>query len=172
MQERKNSLTGGSLLGVDVEQFYREYGPMVQRRCRHLLKDEEAAMDATQEVFVQLLMRKDTLSNKAPSGLLYRTATNLCLNRLRSRRRRPEDSDDDLLLRIAAAQDAESQSLASNLLNRIFQKEQPSTRTIAVMHLLDGMTLEEVAQEVGLSVSGVRKRLRTLRAHIQELEGV
>jgi len=27
-----------------------------------------------------------------------------------------------------------------------------------------------VAREVGLSVSGVRKRLRTLRAHLQELE--
>jgi RNA polymerase sigma-70 factor (ECF subfamily) len=38
------------------------------------------------------------------------------------------------------------------------------------LHLLDGLTLEEVAQEVGLSVSGVRKRLRTLRAHVEALE--
>ena len=29
---------------------------------------------------------------------------------------------------------------------------------------LDGMTLEEVAEHAGMSVSGVRKRLRTLRA--------
>ena len=42
---------------------------------------------------------------------------------------------------------------------------------MAVMHLLDGMTLEEVAAEFGLSVSGVRKRLRTLKAHVVELEG-
>jgi DNA-directed RNA polymerase specialized sigma24 family protein len=45
-----------------------------------------------------------------------------------------------------------------------------STRTIAVLHLVDGMTYEEVAREVGLAVSGVRKRLRTLRAHLRELE--
>ena len=40
------------------------------------------------------------------------------------------------------------------------------------MHLLDGFTLEEVAEEVGMSVSGVRKRLRGLRASLHELEGV
>ena len=58
------------------------------------------------------------------------------------------------------------------MLAQIFSREQPSTKTIAVLHLLDGLTLEEVAAEVGLSVSGVRKRLRTLRQHVVELEGV
>jgi RNA polymerase sigma-70 factor (ECF subfamily) len=41
---------------------------------------------------------------------------------------------------------------------------------MAVLHLVDGLTLEEVAAEMGLSVSGVRKRLRTLKAHVAELE--
>ena len=61
---------------------------------------------------------------------------------------------------------------ARSLLDRIFQREVESTRTIAVLHWVDGMTLEEVANEVGLSVSGVRKRLRTLREHVGTLEGV
>ena len=129
-------------------------------------------MDATQEVFVKLLMRQERLDAFAPSSFLYRIATNTCLNRLRASKRRPEDQEEELLLRVAAAEDTEAQSLASNLLQRLFGKEKASTRTIAVMHLLDGMTLEEVAQEVGMSVSGVRKRLRGLRAHVQELEGV
>ena len=58
------------------------------------------------------------------------------------------------------------------MLDRIFQNERPSTRTMAVMHLLDGLTLEEVAAETGLSVSGVRKRLRTLRSNVRELEAM
>jgi DNA-directed RNA polymerase specialized sigma24 family protein len=32
-----------------------------------------------------------------------------------------------------------------------------------VLHHVDGLTLEEVAAEVGMSVSGVRKRLRTIK---------
>lgn len=40
-----------------------------------------------------------------------------------------------------------------------------------MLHLIDGMTHEEVAAEVGMSVSGVRKRLAGLRSHLHELEG-
>jgi len=39
-----------------------------------------------------------------------------------------------------------------------------------VLHLHDGLTLEEVAREVGLSVSGVRKRLRRLEDRLRELQ--
>ena len=35
---------------------------------------------------------------------------------------------------------------------------------MAVLHFVDGLTLEQVAHECGFSVSGVRKRLRALRA--------
>jgi DNA-binding NarL/FixJ family response regulator len=55
----------------------------------------------------------------------------------------------------------------NNLLDHIFKREKKSTREIAVMHFVDGMTLKEVADEVGLSVSGVRKRIRELRSRVQ-----
>jgi RNA polymerase sigma-70 factor (ECF subfamily) len=35
---------------------------------------------------------------------------------------------------------------------------------------VDGLTLEQTAREVGLSVSGVRKRLRGLRQTLQQME--
>ena len=52
----------------------------------------------------------------------------------------------------------------------VFAREQASTREMAVLHLVDGLTLDEVAKEVGLSVSGVRKRLRVLKEHVAGLE--
>jgi RNA polymerase sigma-70 factor (ECF subfamily) len=96
-------------------------------------------------------------------------ATNVCLNLLRSDRRHPETRDEELLHQIARAGDIESETGARRLLARIFGADQESTRTIAVLHLYDGMTLEEVAGEVGMSVSGVRKRLRRLRERLPEL---
>ena len=129
-------------------------------------------MEAMQDVFVEVLRRQDRIEVDAPSAFLYRTATNVCLNRIRSRKRRPETPDQELLLRIASAPDTEERSLADMMLDRIFAKEKPSTKVIAVLNLRDGMTLQEVADEVGLSVSGVRKRLRTLRQHVVELEGI
>jgi RNA polymerase sigma-70 factor (ECF subfamily) len=41
---------------------------------------------------------------------------------------------------------------------------------MAVFHFVDGLTLEEVAKEVGMSVPGVRKRLRALRQTLAEME--
>lgn len=159
-------------MAVDIETLYRRYGPMVLRRCRFLLGDEPRAADAMQETFEQILKRSDHLAIEAPAPLLWRVATNVCLNRIRSARRHPEDGDGELLLRIACEPEVEARSIAAGLLDRLFSREQESTRVLAVMHLLDGMTLEEVAAETGLSVSGVRKRLRVLREHLRELEGL
>ncbi len=154
---------------VDVRAMYERYGPMVFRRCRALLRDEERALDAMQETFVLLLQNRHRLDASRPSGLLLRIATNHCLNLLRSDRRRPEDPMDALVHRIACADDPEARSLARAFLDRLFARGPASTRALAVMHWVDGMTLEEVAREAGLSVSGVRKRLRTLRARIHDL---
>ncbi len=159
-------------MAIDVENYYRLYGPMVLRRCRRLLNDEERAVDAMQDTFVQLLRYQDRLKHESPSSLLYRMATNVCLNQIRAAGRRPEDPNDDLVSRIAGHERTESRITARSLLGRLFAHERESTGTIAVMHLLDGMTLEEVAREVGMSVSGVRKRLRPLRGKLHELEGV
>ena len=154
---------------MDVEELYQRYGPMVMRRCRQLLKEENEALDATQDVFVQILKRRDRLEMTHPSSLLYRIATNLCLNRIRDRQRRATMPGDGFLERVAVLDDTEPRLEARSVLERLFGRHQESTRTMAVLHFQDGMTLEEVAGEVGMSVSGVRKRLRGLRVSLGEV---
>ena len=158
-------------MAIDVETLYRRYGPMVMRRCRTMLNDEQLALDAMQDTFVQLLRRQDALDDRGVSSLLYRTATNVCLNRMRSHRRRPQEPASDLLANIADAAEALDRAHARSLLGRVMGGEPDSTATIAVLHLYDGLTLEETASVVNMSVSGVRKRLRKLKSSLQELEG-
>jgi RNA polymerase sigma-70 factor, ECF subfamily len=154
---------------LDVEALARRYTPMVLRRCRWLLRDEDEAMDACQDVFVRLLERRGRLEASHPSSLLYIMATNICLNRLRDRNRHAAPTEDDELERIAAAGTQWAGSDARLVLDRLFRRHPASSRTMAVLHYLDGLTLEEVAAEVGLSVSGVRKRLRSLRRVLGEM---
>src|SRR4029077_18921432 len=106
---------------LDIASNSLRYGPMVLRRCRALLRDPAKAEDAMQDVFVSLIRHEDRLRDEAPGALLRRGAPNICLNRRRGERRRPEDAhaDDDLALRIAQADDggggggdAESRTLA------------------------------------------------------------
>lgn len=157
-------------MAIDVEGYYRKYSPMVLRRCRFMLRNEEQALDAMQDVFVELLRREKDLVHYAPSSLLYTIATNVCLNRIRRTKRRPETADDEILQTIAGGESPESGALAGHFLDRLFDREPESTRTIATLHYVDGLTLEETAAQVNMSVSGVRKRLRSLRRHGLELQ--
>jgi RNA polymerase sigma factor (sigma-70 family) len=154
---------------IDLEGCYRRYGPLVYRRCLRLLHSEAQAEEAMQDVFVELCRRQAQIEDRGLSSLLFRMATNVSLNRLRSRKRHPESDDDRLLLQIASADGLEERSASEGLLARLFGREPPSTRVMATMHYVDGMTYEEVAAEFSMSVSGVRKRLRTLRERLLKL---
>ncbi len=90
---------------LDLEDLWDRYGSLVLRRCRQLLRDEEEALDVCQDVFVQLLRRRDVLDIRFPSSLIYRIATNLCLNRIRDRRQWPDLVEDEQLARIARLDD-------------------------------------------------------------------
>jgi RNA polymerase sigma-70 factor (ECF subfamily) len=148
---------------IDVEALYRRYGPMVLRRCRQLLRNEDAAADAMQETFVRVLRNRKSLHAGYPSSLLYRIATNVCLNVIRTNRRRPSVSADALLDGLADHERMEDRLVDSFVLEQVFSGAKESTRRAAEMHYLEGCTLAETAEKVELSISGVRKRLRGLR---------
>lgn len=150
---------------VELEEMYRCYGPMVLRRCRRLLRDEDSAADAMQETFVRVLRRGESLRPRYPSSLLYRIATNVCLNQIRSRRRRPTTSADPLLPFIEGREQVEERVLDAYLVEQVFEGARQGTREAAEMLYLEGRTLAQTAEEVDLSISGVRKRMRTLREH-------
>jgi RNA polymerase sigma factor (sigma-70 family) len=154
--------------GIDIDALYRRYSPMVLRRCRRLLGDDAGAEDVMHDVFVKVLSHRDRLDSAAPASLLWTVATRLCLNRLRTIRRSRESADHQraLLHALAELPDEAERTSAGALLARLFGQEPVSSRVIAVLHYVDGMTLEETATEVGLSLSGVRKRLRALRTRL------
>ena len=158
-------------MAIDVEAWYKKYGPMVIRRCRALLRNEDEAMDAVQDVFVNLLRSKERLHFAFPSSLLYSMATNVCLNRLRRKKLKALEimtSGEGLFSGAASGSadgsaDGFDQVDAEMLVGFILEDESEETRTILFMYHVDGMTLREIGETVGLSVSGVRKRLETFR---------
>jgi RNA polymerase sigma-70 factor (ECF subfamily) len=145
----------------DTEALYRRYGPMILRRCRQMLKDEDAALDTLQDVFARWLQLGRELP-EYPSSFFYTMATRLCIDRIRSAAARPQ-GETGLLEQIASAGDLENESGARRILDRIFGRQEESTRVMAVLHYVDGLTHEEVAAEVNMSAAGVRRRLQRLR---------
>ena len=153
-------------MAIDIAAWYEKYGPMVIRRCRALLRDEDEAMDAVHDVFINLLRAESRISGTFPSSLLYTMATNVCLNRLRDRKRidwRDLFTQEEFYFTEEAANDDYDKVDAKLLVETIFEDESEETRTICFMYHGDGMTLKEIGEAVGLSISGVRKRLEIFR---------
>ncbi|MDR2578170.1 MAG: sigma-70 family RNA polymerase sigma factor [Chitinispirillales bacterium] len=157
---------------VDAEELFKKYWTMVLRRCQEILGDTDGAVDVAQEVFVIVLDRQDRLYADYPVSLLWRIATNNCLKVLRSRASRSNMLDrESLLEQIVYSGDIEAEVANRSVLRKLFNRHPESSRTIAVLHLVDGMTLKETALTMNMSVSGVRKRLRALRKTLREMEG-
>ena len=146
-------------MAIDVAAWYEKYGPMVIRRCRKILKNEDEALDAVQEVFLNLIRQESKLIDRFPSSLLYTMATNTCLNRLRKKKREISSyfsGEEESLLWV---DDGFDQVEAEMLLETILKDESEMNRAICFMYHADGMTLKEIGEAVGLSFSGVKKRL-------------
>jgi RNA polymerase sigma-70 factor (ECF subfamily) len=135
---------------------------MVLRRCKGLLGDEDRALDAMQDVFVQVLRKRDRLNDRYPSSLLYRIATNTSLNILRSARRNRFFSNEEIVNNTPGRFDPEAETVEKVTLDQLFQGERESTRRIAALRYVEDLTWEETAAQSGLSISGARKRLESL----------
>ena len=150
-------------MAINIAAWYETYGPMVIRRCRTLLRNEEEAMDAVQDVFLNLLKAEKRLKDSYPSSLLYTIATNVCLNRLRAKKREAPGLVTGAEDFFSAADGAYDQVDAELLVKSVLENESEETRTISFMYHADGMTLKEIGDAMGLSISGVRKKIESFK---------
>jgi len=154
-------------MAIDIAAWYEKYGPMVIRRCRMVLGDEEEALDAVQDVFLNLIRAEAKLKDLFPSSLLYTMATNACLNRLRKKKREVLSGFSYTHQEYLAWVDGGFEQVeAEVLLEAILKDESEENRAVYFMYHADGMTLKEIGEVVGLSVSGVRKRLVAFKGRV------
>lgn len=151
----------------DIAVLYRRYGSMVLQRCRTLLGHEADAQEAAQIVFLQLHRYRDTWrGDAAPSTWLWKTATHVCLNQLRTRRRRREDTMDEV---VVTRRDARLDAVEiREILDQMLDGEDEITQQCVLYHFVDGMTHEEAGALVGLGGAAVRKRLSGFRERARD----
>lgn len=145
-----------------LEELYRRHAAAVLARCRYLLREEEAARDAAQDVFVRALRALPELEGAAsPTAFLLRAATNHCLNVLRASRAAWRDEVARL------ARDRTERGIAPDareLVRALLGAASQEAQEIAVLYFVDELTQAEIAAETGRSLPTVRKRLREFLA--------
>lgn len=158
----------------DVARLYAAYGYILFRRCRAYLRDEAAAQDAVQEVFVRALRGIDGFRHDSdPRTWLCRIADHLCVDWVRRQRRSPVSllgwtEDVDAPEQCASA-DLSQRQESLRAARRVMASLDPFSQRLAVLYFLDECTQDEVAAELGLSRRTIGKRLKQLLAKARAL---
>ena len=153
----ENSGSPSASAGLLAE-LYEKHAPAVYGRCRYLLRDDEAAKDALQEVFAKALRALNEFRAAAsPSTWLLKIATYHCLNLLRVKRAAWREE----LEAFGAGLQHETESPDRRALVRALLSAAPEeAQAMAVLYYVDELTQAEIAAETGRSLPTVRKRLR------------
>ena len=136
------------------------------RRARELLADDEAARDATQEVFMRVMRAGGAVpAEPTPTAWLHCVTTNLCLNILRDRHRRTGLLSRKYAPDTTVPPNGESRTALLEILARIPEDLQD----VAVYFFLDELTYDEIARLLGVAKRTVSNRLLEFREVVGRL---
>jgi RNA polymerase sigma-70 factor (ECF subfamily) len=143
---------------AQLQLVFERYGYLVHRRCAALLRDAVAAEDAMQDVFLRVSRYGDSHRGGSMLSWLYSIAFNVCCDQLKRRRREQLEAPEVLAARgpvVGTIDEGDRRAAVSATLRSVGRR----TREMVVLHFLDGMTQEEVAEASGYSRKTVGKKL-------------
>ena len=167
------------------EVLFERYAPAIRRHLHSIVRDAPATEDLLQETYLRVWTRAGQWNGQgAVKGWLFRIATNLALNHLRTRKRRPEQplelpdtlvEEDDLpdtpawLVDTASLGPEAVIELAEQgtRLQKVLQDLPEDKREL--LHLVHQMelSLREAADELGIPEGTAKSRLYYAREQVK-----
>jgi RNA polymerase sigma-70 factor (ECF subfamily) len=166
------------------EQLVRQYTSRLLAVARRLLGSEHEARDVVQEAFLSAFRGIGQFSGTAKlSTWLYRIAVNAALMKLRSRRRKPEESIEDLLPQFTErgewgshvpVWEVSSEKLLQRrqtcvLVRHCIDRLPDTYRTVLLLRDIEDLDTEEVAAALGVTPNAVKIRLHRARQALRTL---
>jgi RNA polymerase sigma-70 factor, ECF subfamily len=166
------------------EQVVRSYGGRLLAVARRIVNSEEDARDAVQDAFLNAFRSLDRFEGNAKlSTWLHRIVVNAALMKLRTRKRKPEQSIEGLLPSFLddghheerfQSWDEPVDKLMERAENRELVRRQIDAlpegyRTVLVLRDIEGLDTEETAKVLGLSVNATKIRLHRARQALRTM---
>ena len=160
------------------ETLVLEYEKNVYNIALRMTGNSEDAADMTQEAFIKAYNSLQSFRGDSKFSVwLYRIVSNVCLDFLRSKNRRPTvslsvEDDDGEDTQLDVADDSQSPEL---LLDRKLTRESvrrgldslpPDYRQILLLREIQGLSYDEISQALGLEVGTVKSRIFRARKRL------
>ena len=163
------------------EQLVKRYDRSVFRIAQHITRNQEDAEDVVQEAFLKSYEKLDQFQEQSKFYTwLVRIAVNEALMKLRRRRTSKTVSLDEEVQTEEDSMPREVADWAPNpeqlydrsemkeILGKTIQGLPTSFRTVFVLRDVEGLSTEETAQALDLSVPAVKSRLLRARLQLRE----
>lgn len=166
------------------EQVVRAYGGRLLAVTRRIVGSEEDARDVVQDAFLNAFRSLNRFEGHSKlSTWLHRIAVNAALMKLRTRKRKPEQSIDSLLPGFLddghheerfqswdepvdkVMERAETRALVRTHIDALPE----GYRTVLVLRDIEGLDTEETAEVLGLTVNATKIRLHRARQALRTL---
>ncbi len=163
------------------EELVKRYDRNVFRIAQHITQNREDAEDVVQDAFLKAYGNLDQFQEQSKFYTwLVRIAVNEALMKLR--RRRPErtvsldqevQTEEDSMPREVAdwspnPEQQYNQAELREILSKTIQGLPSSFRTVFVLRDVEGLSTEETAEALGLSIPAVKSRLLRARLQLRE----
>lgn len=153
-----------------MRRLYEEHAPHVFGVVRRLAGDDHLAEDISQDVWVRAFRKLDTFRGESGFGTwIHRVARNAALSRLRKTKNRSEVALEDGPS--PAARGPEEIVLSRKMLERALDLLPSGYREVLILHDVEGLTHQEIADSLGVAVGTSKSQLHKARARMRELLG-
>ncbi|WP_288200274.1 sigma-70 family RNA polymerase sigma factor [uncultured Pleomorphomonas sp.] len=153
---------------TSAERVLSDLRPGLIRIAYRMLGSVAEAEDTVQEASIRWLAT-DHQAVREPAAFLRRIVTRLCLNELKSARRRRETYVGPWLPEpIFDPEDRETPDDITLPLMIALERLSPLERAAFLLHDIFGMSFEEVAEAIGREAAACRKLASRARAHVRE----
>ncbi len=164
--DQKKAASTGALkkLGLDFGSIHKQYVGKIYHKCKIMLKDENAAEDLTQEIFIKIFLNFSGFESKSKfSTWVYAITHNSCIDFLRKKNRRKdrEEKSKQLMERQAKLEEVDpvEQERRSEKINAILANISFSEEEILRMKYELDMSIRDIAEELDKSESAVKMKI-------------
>ena len=162
-------------LNEKFEKLFREYAPFVYRTAYGVTGNAADAEDVLQTIFTRLLRHSGAENfKKNPKAYLYRSAVNVSLSVVRSRRSRAESFDPAVHeLPVRAADDTLDPELRARLIAALdtLAESEPQNAELLILRHFHNLSDAKIAEVMGKTRGAIALRLHRARRRLRKLMG-
>lgn len=149
--------------------LYTAHCGRVYSVVRRMVGDDHLAEDVSQDAWVRAFQKLHLFRGDASFGTwMHRLAVNAALNRLRRAGKRP-NVESSAEWWTSAPVPADETVLNQKMLGQALDRLSPGYRQVLVLHDVEGLTHEEIAERLGVSVGTSKSQLHKARARMRDL---